>query len=97
MAPKKKKFSELSESGKFFRRNKASRKNKEAITKEINARPIQKRKRREAGRKRTAALKKGLSIKDKDYDHATDKFVPSKVNRGRAGEGGRKRGVSKGK
>lgn len=30
----------------------------------------------------------------KDYDHAVGKFVSVKKNRGRAGEGGRKKGVS---
>ena len=43
------------------------------------------------------AKKKGKNIRGKDYDHSTGRFVSSKKNRGRANEGGRKRGPNKNK
>lgn len=74
----------------YYRNNPKARKKKAATDKKINARPDQKKKRADCTRKRRAAVKAGKNIKDKDYDHATKKFVKSSVNRGRAGEGGRK-------
>jgi hypothetical protein len=74
-------------------RAKKARKVKSKKDKEINSRPEQKAKRAELGRKR---YKKG-GIKGKDYDHAVGKFVDPKVNRGRAGEGGRKKVKNKNK
>jgi hypothetical protein len=91
MAPKKKKYSELSASGKYYRKNKAARDKKKKTDSEVNKRPEQKKKRREAGKKRYAAKKAGKNVNGKDYDHATNKFVSSKTNRGRKGEGGRKK------
>lgn len=75
----------------YYRKNTAARKKKAATDKKINARPAQKKKRAEANAKRREATKKGKNIKGKDYDHATNRFVKSSTNRGRAGEGGRKK------
>lgn len=85
----------MSESGKYFRTHPKARAKKQAITKKDNARPEQKKKRRESGRKRYAAKKAGKSLEGKDYDHATGKFVSYKTNRGRSTEGGRRKGVKK--
>ncbi|QQV89708.1 structural protein [Cellulophaga phage Calle_1] len=90
MAPPKKKGA-LSKSAKFYRENPTARKKKASTDKKINARPEQKKKRSESGSKRYAAKKSGKNISGKDYDHAVGKFVPSSTNRGRKGEGGRKK------
>ena len=90
MAPPKKKGS-LSKSAQNYRKNAASRKKKAATDKKINSRPEQKKKRAEAGRKRYAAKKSGKNVSGKDYDHATNRFVSSSTNRGRKGEGARKK------
>jgi regulatory protein YycI of two-component signal transduction system YycFG len=81
----------MGSSTEYYRNNPEARKKKAATDKKINARPEQKKKRAESGRKRYAAKKAGKNIEGKDYDHAVKKFVPSKVNRGRKGEGGRKK------
>jgi hypothetical protein len=91
MPPKKKKYSELSATAKYYRNNPAARKKKAATDKKVNARPSQKKKRRECGRARTKAKSQGKNISNKDYDHATRSFVSPKTNRGRKGEGGRKK------
>ena len=46
-----------------------------------------KKKRAENQRKRRAALKKGISLKGKDYDHSTGRFVSILKNRGGFGKG----------
>jgi len=79
----------------YYRKNAAARKRKYKTDKKINARPEQKRKRAELGRKRTAAKKKGKNIAGKDYDHAVGKFVHSAKNRGRRGEGARRVGYKR--
>ena len=48
-------------------------------------------KKAENQRKRRAALKRGLNIKGKDYDHTRGRFVSVKVNRGNGGRGTKKR------
>lgn len=48
------------------------------------------RKKAENQRKRRAAKKKGKSIKGKDYDHKTGRFVSVKKNRGNHGKGTKK-------
>ena len=91
MAPPKKKRSELSRSAKYYRDNPGARKRKAKTDKKVNAREEQKKKRRESGAARRKAKKSGRNVEGKDYDHATNSFVSSKKNRGRKGEGGRKR------
>lgn len=81
----------ISKSAKYYQENPEARKKKLAVDKKINARPAQIKKRTESNAKRAEAKKKGQNIKGKDYDHAVDKFVKSSVNRGRVGEGGRKK------
>ena len=46
-----------------------------------------KKKRAENQMKRRAALKKGVNLKGKDYDHTKKKFVSVKANRGGHGKG----------
>lgn len=48
-----------------------------------------KKMRAENQRKRRAAIKAGKSIKGKDYDHKTKKFISIKANRGNRGHGTR--------
>lgn len=80
-----------SKSAKYYAKNPAARKRKAATDKKINKRPAQVKKRVEANAARRKARAAGKNIKGKDYDHATGKFVKSKVNRGRKGEGGRRK------
>lgn len=75
----------------YYKKNADARKKKAATDKKINARPEQIKKRTEANAARSKAKASGKDIKGKDYDHAVGKFVPSAKNRGRAGEGGRKK------
>ena len=48
---------------------------------------VRKRKQAENQRKRRAALKRGVNLKGKDYDHTTGRFVSVKANRGGFGKG----------
>ena len=48
-------------------------------------------KKAENQRKRRAALKKGMNLAGKDYDHTRGRFVSVKVNRGNGGRGTKKR------
>ena len=91
MAPPKKPYSQLCDSAKHFRTNKKSRDNKNKISKKVNARPEQIKKRVESGRARKAAKKRGVNVNGKDYDHASGRMISSKKNRGRRGEGNRKK------
>ena len=84
MPPKRKARTSLSKSAKFYRDNPEARRKKAAKDKEINARPEQKKKRRESGRARTKAKSEGRSIEGKDYDHKQNRFISSKANRGQA-------------
>ena len=47
-------------------------------------------KKAENQKKRRAALKRGVSLKGKDYDHTRGRFVSVKVNRGNGGRGTKK-------
>lgn len=67
----------------YYRNHPEARKRKAKTDKKINSRPSQIKKRVESNRKRREATKKGQDIKGKDYDHATNRFVKSSVNRGR--------------
>ena len=46
-----------------------------------------KKKKAENQRKRRAAIKQGINIKGKDYDHKDGKFKSIKANRGNDGKG----------
>ena len=48
-------------------------------------------KKAENQRKRRAALKRGMNLAGKDYDHTRGRFVSVKVNRGNGGRGTKKR------
>ena len=93
-AKRRRSRSTLSESGKYFRDNpKASAKknkyNRKARAKALANGTSTRSERAAISRK---AKKNGKNIKGKDYDHAVGNFVSAAVNRGRAGEGGRKTG-----
>lgn len=80
-----------SASAKYYASHPEARKKKAEYDTKLNQRPEQVKKRTESNQKRTEAEKKGQNIKGKDYDHAVNRFVKSSTNRGRAGEGGRKK------
>ena len=92
MAPPKKKRSQLSRTAKYYRDNPKARKKKQAYDAKHQKDPKQVKKRVESQRARRKAKKNGKNVKGKDYDHATRRFVSSKTNRGRVGEGNRKKG-----
>ena len=93
MAPKKKPYSQLCDSAKYFRDNPKARKKKDAISKKVNARPEQRAKRSELT---TARRKRGIAGKGGGDLHHTKsgRLVRTSVkkNRGKADQGGRKRG-----
>lgn len=75
-----------------FRKQKLSKKaaaDKAARDKAYMMGPYKKKK-AENQRKRRAALKKGVDLTGKDYDHTKGKFVSVKANRGNYGKGTRK-------
>ena len=78
-------------SAEYYRKNPKARAYKARVDKAINARPEQIKKRVESNGQVAKAKKAGRNIKGKDFDHAVGRFVSSKVNRGRLGEGGRKK------
>lgn len=78
----------------YYRSHPAARAVKRRYDKKLNSKPGQIKKRSESNKARREAAKKGKNIKGKEFDHAVNAFVSRKRNRGRAGEGGRKRGVS---
>lgn len=80
-----------SKSAIYYQNHPEARKKKAAYDTKLNSKKEQIKKRTEANAKRAEATKKGKNIKGMDYDHATNRFVKSSVNRGRAGEGGRKK------
>ena len=91
MAPPKKKRSQLSRTAKYYRDNPKARKKKQAYDAKHQKDPKQVKKRVESKRAKAKAKKAGRKIgKHMDYDHAVGRFVSSKTNRGRKGEGGRK-------
>lgn len=81
----------LSKSAKYYRNNRKARKKKQAYDAKLNRRPEQVRKRVESNRARRKAKKRGQNVRGKDYDHAVGRFVTTKANRGRKGEGGRRK------
>lgn len=81
----------LSKSAKFYRKNRGAAKKKQAYDAKLNKRPEQVKKRVESNQANRVAKRNGTKKANHDYDHAVGKFVPTKVNRGRKGEGGRKK------
>jgi len=84
LAPKKKPYSQLSDSAKYFRKNKKARDRKNAISKKVNARPEQRKKRSELEKKRRAAKKRGVDTSKTDLSHTKNGLVRKsiKANRG---------------
>jgi len=85
----------LSKSAQYFRNNPKARKKKQALTAKLNKKPSAVKKRVESNKAQREAKASGKNVKGKHFDHAVGKFVPAKTNMGRAGEGGRKKGVKK--
>lgn len=81
----------LSKSAKYYRDNPEARKKKAAYDTKLNQRPEQRKKRSELVTRNRKADERGVDRKGKDYDHAVKKYVSVKTNRGRKGEGGRKK------
>lgn len=81
----------MGSSTEYYKKNPKARKKKKAYDTKLNRRPSQLKKRIEANRARRKAKAAGRNVKGLDYDHATKKFVKSSTNRGRKGEGGRKK------
>ena len=54
--------------------------------------PARRAKKAENQRLRRAALKKGVNLKGKDYDHRTSSFTSVKYNRGNNGNGTKNEG-----
>lgn len=84
MPQKKKPFSQLSRSGKYYRKNASARKKKAKTDAKVNRRPEQVKKRVESNRARRKAKKAGKNIKGKDASHTKNGIVfkSSKANRG---------------
>lgn len=78
-------------SAKYYRKNAAARRKKKKTDTKINSRPAQVRKRVESKRRRKAAKKRGINVRNKDYDHKSNRVISSSKNRGKKGEGGRKK------
>ena len=73
----------------YYANNSKAREKKKKYDSKLSSSPEQKKKRVESNKARRLARKKGVDIEGKDYDHFTGRFVPSSINRGRKGEGGR--------
>ena len=83
----------MASSAEYYRKNPEARAKKAVTDKKINARPEQIKTRVESNAKvRQYKRKNGCSpaSKNLDYDHAANKFISVKANRGKANEGGRK-------
>lgn len=75
----------------YYQNNPDAKKKKKAYDTQLNSRKEQIRKRVESNSKRREAKKNGKNVNGKDYDHKVDAFVLVATNRGRKGEGGRKK------
>jgi len=76
----------------YYRTHPKARRKKVKTDKKLNSKPAQIKKRVEANRARRKAKARGKNVTGLDYDHAVKRFVKSSVNKGRKGEGGRKKG-----
>lgn len=81
----------MSSSAEYYRKHPAARKKKQAYDAAHNRKPSAVKKRVEANRANRKAGTYGNGD-GKDYDHAVKRMVSASTNRGRAGEGGRKKG-----
>jgi hypothetical protein len=80
-----------SKSARYYAANPEAKKQKAKTDTKINRRPEQIKKRVESNAKRREAKATGKDVRGKDYDHHTRSFVSIKTNRGRTGEGNRKK------
>lgn len=80
-----------SKSAIYYKTHPQARAKKARYDTRLNDRPAQVNKREESNKMRYRAKKRGTNVRGKDYDHHTNSFVPSHINRGRRGEGGRVR------
>ena len=80
-----------SRSAKYYQENPEARRKKDAYNKTFNRKKEQREKRSELVKINREADKRGKDRKGLDYDHAVKRYVSVKTNRGRAGEGGRKK------
>jgi hypothetical protein len=80
----------MKRTAKYYSKNTDARKKKLKYDKEFQKRPEQVKKRVEANKANREAGTYGNGD-GKDFDHAVGKMIDQSVNRGRAGEGGRKR------
>lgn len=78
-------------SARYYDSNQKAKAKKDAYNKEYNKKPSARKKRSELVKKNREADKKGVNRKGKDYDHKVGGYVNSSTNRGRKGEGGRKK------
>ena len=82
----------MKRTAKYYSKNADARKKKLKYDKEFQKRPKQVKKRVEANRANRKAGTYGNGD-GKDYDHAVGRMVSESTNRGRKGEGGRKKKV----
>ena len=83
----------MGKSNDYYKSHPEARAKKAKVDKKINQRPEQIKKRVESNAKvRQYKRKNGCSPASKglDYDHASNKMISVKANRGKANEGGRK-------
>lgn len=80
-----------SKSAEYYAKNPEARRKKAEYDKKLNKNPEQVKKRVEANRARRRAKAAGKDVRGLDYDHAVGGFVKTATNRGRRGEGGRKK------
>jgi|DEB0MinimDraft_10_1074344.scaffolds.fasta_scaffold371943_1 hypothetical protein len=67
----------------YYDSNPKAKKRKADYDKKYNAKPENKKKRRELEKIRKKSKKRGVNTSKMDYDHATGRHVPKSVNRGR--------------
>ena len=71
-----------SKSAIYYRDHPEARAKKKEYDTKLNSKPAQIKKRTEANAKRREAEAKGQNIKGLDYNHGTNSFIKSSVNRG---------------
>jgi hypothetical protein len=82
----------MKRTAKYYSKNADARKKKAKYDKEFQKKPAQVKKRVEANKANREAGTYGNGD-GKDFDHAVGKMVKQSTNRGRKGEGGRKKKV----
>lgn len=75
-------------SAEYYKLNPESYAKKKAAQKKINARPEERAKRSELIQRNRDADKRGVNRTGRDFDHSTNTYVKSSINRGRTGKNG---------